>query len=105
MIEEEENMKWRLWEIKRSAYKQLSNKKIMSNLYKLNLNDWTKGLIVAVLVVVLGMLQQALTAHGLNILAYNWGEILNVAIMAGLGYLGKNLLTNEEGKVLGIATK
>ena len=73
----------------------------MSAFLRLDLKDLSKGLVVAVLVVVLGALQQALTSHGLDLTAYDWNAILDVAWKAAAAYLGKNLLSDSEGKVLG----
>jgi Na+-translocating ferredoxin:NAD+ oxidoreductase RnfE subunit len=72
-----------------------------SKFLRLNLKDFGKGLIVAVLIVVLGALQEALGAHGLDFGAYNWVGILDVAWQAAAAYLVKNALSDEEGKVLG----
>jgi len=73
----------------------------MSGFLRLNLGDLSKGLVVAVLVVVLGAIQQALSAHGLDFATYDWAAILDVAWKAAVAYLGKNLLSNDEGKVFG----
>ena len=72
-----------------------------STLMKLNTNDFIRGLVVAVLAVVLGSLQQALTEHGIDVASYDWSSILNLAITAAVAYLSKNLLSDEQGKVLG----
>lgn len=72
----------------------------MSSLFKLNVQDLVKGLIVAVAAVVLGALQQMVTAHGLDFASYDWNSILNVAITAGGAYLTKNLFSSE-GKLFG----
>ena len=69
--------------------------------FSLNLNDAAKAMIVAVLVAVIGGLQQMLTAHGLDIGSYDWGLIMNLALSAGAGYLTKNFLSDSDGKVLG----
>ena len=68
----------------------------------LNKNDLVKGAVIAALGVILGMLEEALGTHGLNFMAYQWGAILSLAAKAGGLYLFKNLLTNKEGKVLGV---
>lgn len=73
----------------------------MSNFLRLNATDVTKGVIVAVLVAVLGALQQAFTAHGLNLGDFDWAGILNISVIAGVGYLMKNLGTSADGKFLG----
>ncbi len=73
----------------------------MSGFLKLNLKDLSKGLVVAVGVVVLGAFQQALGSHGLEVTAWDWAGILDVAWKATTVYLAKNLLSDESGKVLG----
>ena len=73
----------------------------MSGFLKLNFNDLTKGLTVAVIVVVLGALQQMVSSHGLDVASYDWGSILDIAWKAAGAYLAKNLLSTEDGKVLG----
>lgn len=73
-----------------------------SSFLKLNLKDLTKGLAIAVIIVVLGALQQMVTAHGLDVMAYNWGAILDVAWKAAGAYLMKNLLSDDSGKVFGV---
>lgn len=72
-----------------------------SSFLRLNVRDITKGLAVAVIGVVLSALQQALTAHGFNFGDYDWSFILNVSVMAGISYLTKNLLTTNDGQILG----
>jgi len=72
-----------------------------SQFFKLNIKDISRGLIVAILAVVLGAIQNALGEHGLDVAAYDWGSILDLAVTAAVAYLGKNLLSTEDGKVLG----
>ena len=72
-----------------------------STLFHLNINDFEKGLIVAVLVAILGAIQQALIGHGFDFSQYDWGGILNLALIAATGYLSKNLMTNSYGQFLG----
>ncbi|KKM81320.1 hypothetical protein LCGC14_1331040 [marine sediment metagenome] len=72
-----------------------------SSFFKLNTKDLIKGLSIAVITVVIGAVQQALTQHGFDFGAYDWPTIVNVAITAGVAYLAKNLLSTEDGKVLG----
>lgn len=67
-----------------------------SKFLKLHSNDFVKGLIVTIIVVILGALQQALLKHGFDIMAYDWVSILDLAWKAGVAYLAKNLLTDEE---------
>ena len=72
-----------------------------STLFHLDLNDFAKGIVVAVLVAILGGIQQAFIGHGLDFGAFDWGSIFNLAVMAGMGYLTKNLITDSNGKILG----
>lgn len=72
-----------------------------SGILKLDWKDLAKGFVVAIIVVVLGALQQAVTAHGFDFASYDWGAILNVAWQAAGAYLMKNLLSDEQGKVFG----
>lgn len=72
-----------------------------SKFLRLNLKDLSKGLVVAVLAVVLGSIQQMVTAHGLDFASYDWVSILDVAWKATGIYLAKNLLSDQDGKVFG----
>ncbi len=74
---------------------------VASMLFRLNTTDLVKGIAVAVAAVVLGALQQALTAHGFDVASYDWNGILNLAVTAGLAYLSKNFLSDNNGAVLG----
>jgi small basic protein len=70
-------------------------------MFSLRSEDFAKGAALAVIVAVLGAVQQALTAHGFDVASYDWGFIINVAITAFVGYLGKNFVSDEKGAVLG----
>lgn len=72
-----------------------------SSFFKLNLQDLGKGLVVAVLGVVLGALQQLITAHGFDFASYDWSMVINLAVTAGMAYIAKNLFSDTEGKFLG----
>jgi len=74
----------------------------MSQLFKLNSSDFTRGLIVAVLAAVVAALAEALKMPNFDFLAYDWTTLLNVALTAGLAYLSKNFLTAENGKFGGV---
>ena len=65
----------------------------MSTFLKLNVHDLAKGLVVVVIGAILASLQQALTAHGLDVTAYDWKMIVEFAIGTGVAYLSKNLLS------------
>ncbi len=75
-----------------------------SKLFSLDKSDWWKGLYIAVITVVLGALQQMVTAHGLDFASYDWASILDIAWKAGGAYLLKNFLTDKDGNPLGIAS-
>jgi len=72
-----------------------------SNMLRLQTADFARGAALAVIVVVLGSLQQALSAHGFDFASYNWGAILNTAATAFVGYLSKNFISDGNGAVLG----
>ena len=65
----------------------------MSSFFKLDSKDLIKGLIVAVVTGVFGALSTT---------PLDWGLVAHMAIAAGAAYLAKNLLTTEDGKVLGV---
>lgn len=69
-----------------------------SSFLKLNWSDFSKGIIVAILTAVLTYIANALQVSGLNL---DFGQVLSIAITAGISYLAKNLLTDSENKFLG----
>lgn len=74
----------------------------MSQFLSLNKSDYVKGLVVAVLVTVIGAIQQALTAHGLDLSSYDWTGIGKMAVECAIAYLMKNLMSTSDGKVMGV---
>jgi len=75
---------------------------IQSAFLRLDSNDLLKGLVVAVLAAVLTFLANAFQAPGFAFASMNWGLVGQVALMAGVSYLGKNLLTTQSGSILGV---
>ena len=73
----------------------------MSSFLKLGKSDFIKGGAVVVLGVILGAFQEGLGTHGLDFASYDWTGILDLAWKAAAIYLSKNLLTTENGKILG----
>ena len=77
----------------------------MSGLFKLNLNDLIKGLTTAVVAGVIFALAGIVGGANFNLFTADWTSILttalNAAFAAGVGYLGKNLLSDQNGAVLG----
>lgn len=72
-----------------------------STLFTLNYKDFAKGLALAVIAVVLGAVQQGLSAHGFDFASYDWSGIIKLAVEAGLSYLIKNYFSNQNGQVFG----
>jgi len=73
----------------------------MSSFFSLNSKDFAKGLVVAVLAALAAYFAQVLNVPGFDFAGIQWDEIARVAVMAGLSYLGKNLVTTQDGKVFG----
>lgn len=67
----------------------------MSKLFTLNTKDFLKGLVMAVLVPAVLIIQQSLDSGELVL---NWKAILMASISGALAYLMKNFFTNEEVK-------
>ena len=72
-----------------------------SKLFKLNSKDFYKGLLVAVLATVFTWGASALNAPGFDLATLDWGEVLRIAFAAGMAYIGKNFISDEEGNPLG----
>lgn len=68
----------------------------MSKLFRLGWKDLVRGLIVTVLSAGLGTLMEALRAG-----AIDWRNVAIVALSAAIGYIVKNLLTDEDNKLMG----
>lgn len=73
-----------------------------SELFKLNLTDLAKGLIVAVLAAVVTAFGHALNAPGFDFATFDWSTLMSVAVSAALAYLSKNFLSDQNGKFGGI---
>lgn len=68
----------------------------MSSLFRLNLQDLLKGLVVTVLSAVIGTVLEALRAGQID-----WRNVALIAITTGLSYILKQLATDSDGKILG----
>ena len=73
----------------------------MSNLLNLNLRDLFKGLVTAILSGIIAYLYDAVSTGNLQLSMEMLQKVGFVALLAGLGYLSKNLLTASDGKILG----
>jgi hypothetical protein len=67
-----------------------------SKLLRLGKNDYIKGLIVAILTAVLTAIYQTLTTG--YVVSYK--EVATVSVISAIGYILKNLGTNESGEIL-----
>ena len=68
-----------------------------SALGRLNLNDFVKGFILAVLVAALTVIQESVSAGKLTV---DWNILATTVITAAVAYLLKNLATNSNGEPL-----
>ena len=68
-----------------------------SPLGRLNLSDWQKGLIVAMIMAPLTIIYESVQQGSL---VFNWKAILAAALGGGLSYLIKNLATGGNGQLL-----
>lgn len=65
-----------------------------SKKFNLNLSDWVRGLLMAVLVPVIAIISDSIQA---GTLTFNWSLILKAALGGGMAYLLKNwLMTPNE---------
>jgi hypothetical protein len=75
---------------------------IYSALWRLNSNDFVKGLCVAVFAAILTGLLQVMQAPGFSFGALDWHQLIQMGFVAGIAYLSKNFATNSNGQVLGM---
>lgn len=74
---------------------------ILSGFLSLNLKDVAKAAALVAITAFLTAIEQALSAHGFDVMSYDWGMIVDVSLTAGGSYLVKNLLSTSDGKVFG----
>lgn len=74
-------------------------------MFKLNKSDFAKGAATAVIAAVFMALYSIVTQTGFNLFTTDWNAVfvvaVNSAFAAFVGYMGKNFLSNDQGKVLG----
>lgn len=77
----------------------------MSKLFSLNLHDLVKGAVVAFFsgatTFVVSVLQRMLDTHVFTVTELDLKAMLTFGAMAAIGYLGKQLITDENGKLGG----
>ncbi len=70
---------------------------IWTQLGKIKLSDFWRGLIVAIATTPLTIIYQSVAAGGLK---FDWKAILTTAMAGGVGYLIKNMATGQGGQLL-----
>jgi hypothetical protein len=73
----------------------------MSPIFKLDLKDLLKGLVVSVLAAVFAAMGTMISNQGFALDGAALRTIAAVAVTSALGYLSKQLLTTEDGKLMG----
>ena len=73
----------------------------MSPFLNLNNRDFVKGLAMFVIAAIATAIAQMVNAPGFDFGAFKWSELIRIAVVATLAYLGKNLATGEDGKMFG----
>jgi len=73
----------------------------MSNLFHLNKGDFLRGAVLAVITAVLTAILEMLKNTGLTLSLEDGQQVLQIAVVAFVGYLLKNLGTSQDGKILG----
>ncbi len=68
-----------------------------SGLFTLGLKDIGKGLVVAIIGALAAFIQTSISAGSLT---FDWQAMGKIALLAGLSYLTKNLLTNNKDQIL-----
>lgn len=76
-----------------------------NGIFKLNLADWQKAIVMAVFVGFGLPLAAAIQTPGFNVFTTNWSVVLtlaiNGAIIGGATYIIKNFLSDTSGRFLG----
>jgi len=73
----------------------------MSNIFTLTKFDWVKGVVVAVFAAIITSLASAVNVPGFDFATFDWGNLIQVAVVAGIAYLSKNFLTTSNGDLVG----
>ena len=76
-----------------------------NDIFSINLKDIYRGLITSVIAGILTALYGIVIQSGFDLFTADWIAIgklvLNSAVGAFIGYLGKNFLSDKDGKLLG----
>ena len=72
---------------------------------KLNSNDFIRGAATAVFASIVAVIYGVVFKEGFDLFSVDWAEIarmvVNAAIYSFVGYMSKNMLTAENGKIFG----
>ena len=74
----------------------------MSDLLRLDKNDFIKGAVTAVFTAVVAMVFGMSQQPNFDIFMIDWHQVVNAAVYGFIGYIGKNLATDADGKILGM---
>lgn len=69
----------------------------LSSFLRINIRDFAKGIIIAMLGAVIGLITATIEQGSLT---FDWPVIGKTALLAALTYLTKNLLTNNKDEFL-----
>lgn len=72
-----------------------------TQLFRLGQSDFTKGLVITIIVAVLTSLLQIINAPGFDYTNFDYNLIIKMAVVSGISYLIKNFASDEDGKILG----
>jgi len=72
----------------------------MSKFLQIDLRDIGKSVAVAVVSAILVFVQQLIKDKGLDWTIADFYQILDIAVLSALAYIGKNLVTNSSGEIL-----
>ncbi len=72
-----------------------------SSMFRLNTRDFIKGIVVVIMTAALTLFVQLLQTKGFDLTGADWQQIGTVAVTAAIGYLMKNLVSDENDQVLG----
>lgn len=73
-----------------------------NGILKLSSRDFFNGLVMVIGASVVTYLAQALSVPGFDFSSIDYQQVIRIALVAGLTYLGKNFLSDNKGNVLGV---
>lgn len=71
-----------------------------SDFLRLNVRDFVRGLVVAVLAAIISW-AAGVFQPGVDFATIDWSAIWQIAITSGVAYVAKNLLSDDQGLFLG----